>query len=168
MVSFAKKNIAINMNLTYFTTYVRKSLIVCVKLKRPDRRLPSAKRICIDVVGCDASTFNFSFALKIFIQFGLEHSVISSIIIWIHEWNMHLQFFIFFGLAGTLRCWSDRCWTIIYVWRWANQISKQYVRLNFHINLHWSFAFTCQECDLFLRMVLFWKICNLHVDDLPC
>lgn len=55
-------------NSTHFTTYVRRSLIVCVKLKRPDKRLPSAKRICIDVVGCDASTFNFSFALKNFIN----------------------------------------------------------------------------------------------------
>lgn len=90
-----------NMNSTYFTTYVRKSLIVCVKLKRPDRRLPSAKRICIDVVGCDASTFNFSFALKIFITSGLEYSIHNQFRL-INE--MYLQFFIIFGLAGTLWC----------------------------------------------------------------
>lgn len=50
--------------LAYFTTNDRKSLIVCDKLKRPEIRLPSAKRICIDVVGCAVSNFNCSFALK--------------------------------------------------------------------------------------------------------
>lgn len=48
----------------YLTTYVRRSLTVCDKLKRPESRLPSAKRICKEVVGCDESKFNFSFALK--------------------------------------------------------------------------------------------------------
>lgn len=52
--------------------YVRKSLIVWVILKRPDKRLPSAKRICIEVVGWLESKFSFSFALKddlkVFIQ----------------------------------------------------------------------------------------------------
>lgn len=48
----------------YFTTNDRRSLIVCVKLKRPDSRLPSAKRICIGVVGCAVSRFNFWVALK--------------------------------------------------------------------------------------------------------
>lgn len=55
----------INLDWTYFTTYERKSLIVCDKLNRPESRLPSASRICIEVVGCDESKFNRSFALNI-------------------------------------------------------------------------------------------------------
>lgn len=53
----------------YFTTNDRKSLIVCVRLKRPDSRLPSAKRICIGVVGCAVSKFNFWVALKKTVKF---------------------------------------------------------------------------------------------------
>lgn len=58
------QNIAKNsVKITYFTTNVRISLTVCDKLNRPDRRLPSANRIWIEVVGCDESTFNFWLAL---------------------------------------------------------------------------------------------------------
>lgn len=116
---------------TYFTTNDRKSLIVCVKLKRPDSRLPSAKRICIGVVGCAVSKFNFWVALKDGKISTIQHKKYKSN--WQHA--RHIQLFVFFILAG--RCWQgscncccycwwcNRCATIVDIWRWAVSINSK-------------------------------------------
>lgn len=89
----------------YFTTNVRKSLIVCVKLNRPDSRLPSAKRICMGVVGCAVSNFNFSVALKDENYHESNNNKEFSMLLYM----VYLQLFIFFILASRWWCGSCSC-----------------------------------------------------------
>lgn len=95
-----------------------KSLMVWLWLKRPDKRLPSAKRIWIEVVGWLASTFSSSLALHTRIKsekskFNFDRTE--------NKFRENVPFFVRFIVTSWAR-WYRHSWRavfVLHIWRWT-------------------------------------------------